>query len=150
LHRSEHPQLPRLEDQKILYLPWDWDSAFLASASAPIVGSGNIAKLLNDQNNRRLYLNHLYDILTTTFNPAYVSRWTAHYFAVSGQDLSGILNFVAARASFVLGQLPTATAFAITSNGGTNFALTNSTVTLTGTSPIQVKTIEVNHTLYVV
>ena len=69
---------------------------------------------------------------------------------MSGQDLSDILNFVAARASFVLGQLPTATAFAITSNGGTNFASTNSTVTLTGTAPIQVKTIEVNHIPYAV
>jgi len=75
----------RPEDQKVLYLPWDWDSAFLASSSASLFGSGNIANLLGNQNNRRNYLNHMFDILTTTFNTAYLSRWTSHYGGLANQ-----------------------------------------------------------------
>jgi hypothetical protein len=138
----------RPEDQKALYMPWDWDSSFLAAPTASLFGSGNIAKLVTDQNQRRVYLNHLYDILTTTFNATYMTPWISHYGSVSGQNMSSILNYITARASYALGQLPTATAFAITSNSGSDFATSNATVTLTGTAPIQVKAIEVNGILY--
>src|SRR5439155_9961119 len=120
----------RPEDQKMLYLPWDWDSSFLASSSAGIIGTGNIAKLLDNQNNRRAYLNHMFDILSTTFNSAYMSRWTAHYGTVGSHDLTSIQNYINARAASALGQLPTTTPFAITSNNGNNFGTSNSTVTI--------------------
>jgi hypothetical protein len=138
----------RPEDLRMLYMPWDWDSCFLASTSASIFGSGNIAKLLSNPNYRRSYLNHLYDIISTTYNTAYMGRWTSHYGSVSGQDMSGILTYVGSRASFVLSQLPTATAFTITNNGGNNFGVSNSTVTLSGTAPIGVQTIQVNGVSY--
>jgi hypothetical protein len=67
---------------------------------------------------------------------------------VGNQDISGILNFINARAAFALSQLPTATAFAITSNAGNNFGTSNSTVTIAGTAPISVKDIQVNGLLY--
>jgi hypothetical protein len=138
----------RPEDRKMLYFPWDWDSAFQASSSAPIIGTGNIAKLLDSQHFRRGYLNHMFDIINTTFNGAYMSRWTTHYGAVGGQDTSAILNYINARSAFALSQLPTATAFAITSNGGNNFGTSNSTVTISGTAPIRVRTIEINGVAY--
>jgi hypothetical protein len=138
----------RPEDEKLLYLPWDWDSAFLNSSTASLIGTGNIRKLLDNPNNNRAYFNHMFDVLTTTFNAAYMGRWTAHYGTVGGQDVSGILNFISARSSFALGQLPTTAPFAITSNGGSNFGTSNSTVTITGTAPIGVKTIEVNGVIY--
>jgi hypothetical protein len=138
----------RPEDQKVLYLPWDWDSSFLRSPTAPIIGFGNIAKLVNNPHHLRLYLNHMFDLITTTFNTTYLSRWTAHYGAVSGQDLSSILSYIRARAQFALSQLPTATAFAIRNNNGTNFSTNTPIITLTGTAPIAVKTIAVNGTAY--
>jgi hypothetical protein len=138
----------RPEDQKVLYLPWDWDSAFLASSSASLLGSGNITKLLSNPNNLRAYYHQMFDIITTTFNTTYMSRWTTHYGALSGQNLSSILSYITARASFALGQLPTATAFAITSNSGNDFGTTNSTVTISGTAPISVSTIEINGVSY--
>jgi hypothetical protein len=138
----------RPEDRRVLYLPWDWDSAFQASSSAPIIGTGNIAKLLDNQHYRRGYLNHMYDIISTTFNGSYMGRWTMHYGAVGGQDISAILNYINARSAFALGQLPTAVAFAITSNAGNNFGTSNSTVTITGNAAIGVKTIEVNGVTY--
>jgi hypothetical protein len=138
----------RPEDQKMLYMPWDWDSAYLASTSASIYGTGNIANLLSNQNNRRAYLNHMFDIINSTFNNAYISRWITHYGAVGSQDMSGILNYITARSAFCLAQLPTAAALIITNNGGNNFATTNSTITISGIAPIGVKTIEVNGTAY--
>src|SRR6185503_14338884 len=53
-----------------------------------------------------------------------------------------------ARARTVLNQLPTNTTFAITSNSGNDFGTSNSTIVITGTAPIQVKTIEVNGVPY--
>lgn len=138
----------RPEDRKVLYLPWDWDSAFQASPAAPIIGTGNIAKLLDSQHHRRSYLNHMFDIINTTFNGTYMARWTAHYGAVGGQDVSAILNYINARSANALSQLPTATAFAITNNGGNNFGTSNATVTIGGTASIRVKTIEVNGVAY--
>src|SRR5688572_15897572 len=64
----------RPEDQKVLYVPWDWDSAFQRSATASLFGGGNISKLLNNAHNHRQYLCHLNDIVRTTYNNAYMSR----------------------------------------------------------------------------
>jgi hypothetical protein len=138
----------RPEDRRVLYLPWDWDSAFQNSPAAPITGMGNIAKLLDTPGNRRAYLNHMWDIITTTFNAAYMTRWTSHYGAVAGQDLSSILTYINARSAFALSQLQTATAFSITTSNGNNFTISNSTVSISGTAPVQVKAIEVNGVTY--
>ncbi|MDB6035055.1 MAG: spore coat protein CotH, partial [Verrucomicrobiales bacterium] len=138
----------RPADLKVLYLPWDWDSSYLAATTAPIFGTGNIANLLANANNRRSYLNHMFDIISTTFNSSYMARWTTHYGAVSGQDMSGILNYISARAGYALGQLPTAAAFAITSNNGNDFGTSNSSIAISGTAPIGIRTIEVNGTSY--
>jgi hypothetical protein len=138
----------RPEDRRALYLPWDWDSSFQASPSASITGMGNIAKLLDAPGNRRAYLNHMWDIITTTFNAAYMTRWTGHYGAVAGQDLSPILTYINARSTFALSQLQTTTAFSITTSNGNNFTTSNSTASISGTAPVQVKTIEVNGVAY--
>ena len=138
----------RPEDGRVIYMPWDWDSAFQRSTSGSLVGGGNIAKLVNNTaHNHRQYLCHLNDIIASTYNGAYLSRWTTHYGALAQQDLSSVLNYVNARASYVLGQLPTAT-FAITNNGGFNFTVTNGAVTLSGTAPLTVNTILVNGFAY--
>ena len=137
----------RPEDQRVLYLPWDWDSSFLASTAAPILGTGNISKLLATPGNRRNYLSHLSELITTTFNTGYMSRWTAHYGAATGQDYSSVLTYIQQRAAFVLGQLPNAV-FAVTNNGGNNFATSNALSTLAGTAPIGVRTIEINGVAY--
>ena len=138
----------RPEDRRALFLPWDWDSAFLVPPGTSITGSGNIARLLDTAGNRRAYLNHMWDIITTTFNTAYMGRWTSHYGAVANQDLSPIFNYINTRSTFALSQLPTTTAFSITTSNGNNFAVSNSLVSLSGTAPVQVKTIEVNGVAY--
>ncbi|HXJ55470.1 MAG TPA: lamin tail domain-containing protein [Verrucomicrobiae bacterium] len=138
----------RPQDQRVLYMPWDWDSAFQIGTTTSLQGSGSITKLLGNPNRHRAYYHHLYDLVTSTFNSAYMSRWTTHYGAIASQDLSGILSYIGGRATFVLSQLPTATTFAITNNAGADFESASNSVTLTGTAPISVASIEVNGVPY--
>jgi hypothetical protein len=138
----------RPADQKVLAMPWDWDSSFNRSTSGSLVGGANLAKIVNLPNNLRAYFGHLYDIISTTFNATYMARWTAHYGSLANQDFSNILNYIGSRAIYVLGQLPTTAPFAITSNNGNNFLTNTSQATVTGTAPIQVKTVQVNGVTY--
>jgi hypothetical protein len=134
----------RPSDGRMLYMPWDWDSVFQLDAGSSILGGGNIARLLNKADWKRRYLNHLYDIVGTTFNGAYMQYWTKHYGSLAQQDLSAVQSYITARAASVLSQLPTKTPFAITSNGGANIDTTNATYTLAGTAPISVRSLQVN------
>ncbi|HXJ59861.1 MAG TPA: lamin tail domain-containing protein [Verrucomicrobiae bacterium] len=135
-------------DGKVLYLPWDWDSVFLRLPAESIFGTGNIAKLIGNPNNRRSYLNHMFDILDRSFNLAYITPWATHYGAIAAQDMSGILSHINVRVRTALSQLPTNAPFAIAGSTATNFVTSNSTVTIFGTAPIQLKAIEVNGVLY--
>lgn len=138
----------RPEDGKALAFPWDMDVSFNLSTSSPLLPSANVTKVFNLPANKRLFYSHLYDLTTTTYNTAYMSRWTAHYAGLLKENWGGALNYIGNRRSYVLSQLPTATAFAITSNGGSDFTTDHNLVSLTGTAPIQVESIEVNGTRY--
>ena len=135
----------RPNDGRAMYLPWDWDSSWLQSTSASLVGGGNLAKVVSASADlTRRYYAQLYDLIATTYNTSYMSAWTAHYGTLSGQDFSGILSYIGARASFVLGQLPTGTGF----SAAAGTVSSNGAATITGTSNIQVTRIEVNGILY--
>ncbi|MCX6904506.1 MAG: lamin tail domain-containing protein, partial [Verrucomicrobia bacterium] len=60
----------------------------------------------------------------------------------------GVVNYLDQRAAFIRSALPLSTPFSITSNGGNNFATSNATVTLAGTSPINARDIQVNSRSY--
>jgi hypothetical protein len=92
----------------------------------------------------RRYYCHLFDLIQKAYNPSYMTRWTQHYGAVSGQDYSSVLNYITARRTYVLSQLPTATVF----TAGAGVPNANGAVTLTGNANIQVAFIEVNGLAY--
>lgn len=138
----------RPEDGRILYFPWDWDSCFMLSPTAPIYGGGNVTKLFETPAWKRAYLNHLYDLILTSFNTGYAARWAAHYGGLSGQDFSGVLGYIGARASYVMNQLPTTTPFTITTSAGRDFSVTNGLALLAGAAPISVSQIQVNGIVY--
>jgi hypothetical protein len=140
----------RPADGRALAFPWDMDVSFYLPTSSPLLPNANVTKVFTLPANQRLFYSHLYDLVTTTYNPTYMGRWTAHYAGLLGQNWSGALNYIGNRRNYVLGQLPTALAFAITSNGGNEFTINNNLVTLTGTAPIQVEYIAVNGTRYAV
>ncbi|MEO8351549.1 MAG: lamin tail domain-containing protein, partial [Chthoniobacteraceae bacterium] len=135
----------RPHDGRIMYFPWDWDSAFQRATNAPLVGGGNIAKVVNSSPDLlRRYNAQLFDLIQTKFNSGYMARWTQHYGAVAGQSFSSILSYIAARAAYVQSQLPVATAF--TASAGT--VTGDGTVTISGTASIAVAYIEVNGVFY--
>ncbi len=127
-------------------LAWDMDFVFSAAATSPIfiTSSYNLGKLMNNPTTRRAYLFHINDICQTTFNPAYMGPWLASYGAVVGQNYAAASTYISSRRAFALSQLPAAVPFAITSNGGNDFAVDTNFVTLTGTSWIDLNKIEVN------
>jgi hypothetical protein len=80
------------------------------------------------------------------FQSSALNPWFAHYGATVGQNMTGMAAFVDARRAFVLGQMPTATAFAITTNSGADFAVSAPTTVLAGTGPINVRDLRIAET----
>jgi hypothetical protein len=133
-------------DGKALGLLWDMDFSFVqaVNSSFPGGGSPNTARIVNLPDNLRRYYNHLLDMLTTTVNAEHLGPWAAHYAGLLGQNWGGAVNYLEQRADYIRSRLPLTTPFAITSNGGNNFATTNDHALLSGTAPMTVKEIEVN------
>lgn len=127
-------------------LAWDMDFVFNAGTSSSIfLTTGfNLGKLMNNPATRRQYLYHVNDICQVSFNPTYMGPWLASYGAVVGQNYSAASTYITARRTYALTQLPAATPFAITSNGGNGFSVNTNFITLSGTSWIDVDFIEVN------
>ncbi|MDB6032186.1 MAG: hypothetical protein JWM16_2524, partial [Verrucomicrobiales bacterium] len=111
----------RPDDLKAMAFSWDMDFGYYLSTSAALLPASNVGKIAALPANQRLFYGHLLDMLTTTCNTAYVSKWANHYGSLVGQNWSGITTYFTDRASFILSQLPTTTPFAITSNNGNDF-----------------------------
>lgn len=140
----------RPEDGRVIYFPHDVDAFF--NATRPIVPNSDLSKLMAVPAYARAYYCHLLDIIETTYNADYMTRWAQHFGRLlPAQDFTGHLAFLVQRANYVTTQVNSAVpnaAFAITSNGGNNFGTTNDTITLTGSAPLSVKEIEVNGVSY--
>ncbi len=136
-------------DERALGLLWDMDFSFVQSTTSGFPGSAsaNTYRIVNLPNNRRRYLNHLYDILTRTIHTSHLQPWADHYAGLLGEDWSGAVDYLQERANYIRSRLPLTTTFAITSNGGANFATTDDHVTLTGNAPINVRDLQVNNVL---
>lgn len=134
----------RPEDGRVLALPWDSDFTFTQPTNKSIYGDGNVAlnKVVSIPKYRRLWDGHLLDIINTTFNLDYMTEWVNFYQTVgSRNDTARILNYISARRSYVLSQLPAPVPFEITTNGGANFAVNDTAVTLQGRGWIDVREI---------
>lgn len=127
-------------------LAWDMDFVFGASSTSPIVlyPDRNLSKLMNNPGTRRRYLHHLQDLCQGAFTPGYMGPWLAHYGSVVGQSYTTQTNYIASRRASALSQLPGLVPFAITSNGGTNFATPTNGVDLAGSAWVDVHELEVN------
>ncbi len=134
------------------FLPWDMDFVFYHDANQSIfpTASYNISKFVNTPATRRLYLAHVNDLLATVFNPTYMTPWLAHYGSVVGQDFVTRASYITTRRTAALSQLPAQVPFAITSNGGNDFAANTNFITLSGTGWIDVRNLEVNGISYAV
>ena len=94
----------RPDDGRVLYFPHDLD-AFL-STTRPIAGSSELNKLIAVPTRAHMYYGHVYDMLQTTYNSAYMSHWTNQIGQLlPAQNFAGHLNFISQRNSFLLGQI---------------------------------------------
>lgn len=140
----------RPDDGRVLYLPHDVDAFF--QVNRPIVPNADVTKLISVPVNARTYYGHVLDIIATTYNGTYMTRWANHFGRLlPGQDFAGHLAFLIQRANLVTAEANAAipnVPFAISNNGGNNFAISNNTLTLTGTAPVGVFFVQVNGVVY--
>jgi hypothetical protein len=126
-------------DGRIMALPWDWDQTFGQPTNAGLVVGANVSKVINLPTNKHLYYGHLHDVITTTYNTTYMSRWATHYGNLAGQDYGPDLTYIGQRAAYVLSVLPPQIPFSITTPSGQT--VNQPTITLTGKGWINVKQI---------
>ncbi len=146
----------------------DWDVAFAFG-----LGDGTTQDLFDAQHSdgsidavtermynhppfRRAYLRALYDIAHGPLEETWARQWLGStYTALADNALAAtspdtILTWIRNRRLHILGMLATnAVPFAITSNGGIDFAVQgNNLVKLEGTAPVQMQTLRVNGRAY--
>ena len=135
----------RPADGRVLYLPHDLD--FFSSSQMPVVGNGDLSRLLQDPVHLRSYYGHLNDIIQTSYNAAYLGPWCDQLGALlPGQDFDAHCRFVDDRAAWVLsGSSESVIArfeevdFEITTNGGEDFSVPGQAVTLEGRAWVDVR-----------
>lgn len=131
----------RPEDGRVLAMPWDWDNAYNNPGASLYGDASNLAKIINLFPNRRLFYHHLQEMMESTFNSAYLLRWTQHYAALSGQSFSEVQSYVGARTSSVKNQLPARIPFSITSNNGRDVLTDQTSLALRGNAWIDIEEI---------
>ena len=141
-----------------------WDIDFLlgsggdgptSSMFAYIGGDSALVNLYNQPASLRAYYRAWQDavdgpLLAAKVNPA-IDAMYAGLLAngIPASDPSGGKTFINDRRNYLIQQLATvASGFALTSNGGSNFSTNRNYITLTGTAPVTVKTIEINGVEY--
>jgi len=140
----------RPSDGRVLYLPHDVDAFF--DVNRPIVPNNDLNKMIAVPAYARAYYCHLLDIIATTYNANYMTRWANHFGRLlPAQNFASHLAFLVQRAGIVtssVNSLVPNVAFSITSNGGNNFGTTNSFLALSGNASLAIKSIEVNGIAY--
>ena len=129
-------------DGRFLAFQHDSDVCFQRATNASLIGTtGNLIKVFNLPANRRLFHGHLLDLINTTFNPTYMAPWIAHYGAKAGKNFSAAQTYITSRRAYVLSQVPASAPFAISTNGGNNFSVNATQVSLEGSGWINVREI---------
>ena len=133
----------RPSDGRAMVFPWDMDFCFTRGTNASLWGDQNLRRVIEIPGNTRRFYAHLRDIIETTYNTSYMSRWTSHYGSLTATSFASVLNYIGQRASFVLSRMPAAVPFEITSNGGAAFSVNAPSVVLEGRAGIDVQFIVV-------
>jgi hypothetical protein len=142
-HNARFYQRP--EDGRVLYFPHDLD--FFGSSQQAIVGNGDLARLIARPEWRRLFDQHLFDLVDRGFAPAALDADCAQIGALlPAQDFAYACQEMHARADWVLSGAPDAilrrrpvVTFAITTGGGADLETSAAQVALEGDGWIDVR-----------
>ena len=137
-------------DGRIMFLPHDMDfGAAGGNPTASIFANRECSKLANSNSTpgnaqrRRIYFGILHDIVTTTWNSAYMSDFTTHLASLdSSQNWAGKLSSFDQRRNYVLSQINNSIAptnFSITTPSPLTVA--SSTATISGKGWVNVREI---------
>ncbi len=136
-------------DGRVVSLPHDMDFSWNASLPISVNPGSNTnpecVQLTQDGRRKRIYLGHLHDIVSTTFNNTYMSMWSSHFNTLNpGSHWSSTLSYINSRSTNVLSQINISipsVAFAVTSTNPHTVA--SSTATVNGNGWINVRNIRV-------
>jgi hypothetical protein len=91
----------RPSDGRVLFFPHDLDF-YVGDPRSAIVGNQDLQRLLALPGNTRRFYAHLRDILDSTYNAAYMTRWRDEFARrVPTQDWAGHHEFLVARSDWV-------------------------------------------------
>ncbi len=92
----------RPSDGRALLFPHDLDY-FPGNPDSPLVGSGDLGRLLRLPGNRRRFYQDLYEIIETTYNDDYLAHWRDQLGALlPGQPFASHHDFMVQRAEWVM------------------------------------------------
>jgi hypothetical protein len=141
-------------------LTWDNDWVLGAGSDSPTnklfeVNDPTVNRMYNHPPFRRMYFRALYDAVQGPLVETQVGPWMeARYNGLLANNVPAsspteIRNWINQRRTFILKQLGTVDArFAITSPAGPSLSTNTNWITLTGTAPVGIKTIEINQIAY--
>ena len=147
---------PEREGWKLLL--WDIDFAFGGDpndANLFSIGGAEHGPRNDHPSFRRIYFQALIEaangfLTAARSNPILEARYNGMVAAGAGVGSpAGIENFIVAKRNVVLNQIAAnQSTFAITSNGGADFTTNRNLITITGTAPLEVRTILINGIAY--
>jgi hypothetical protein len=141
-------------------LLWDLDFSLGSGSDGPETGlfhanDSTIDRMYNHPPFRRAYLRAFHDaaygpLINSVSGPVMDATYSAlQANSISVQSPADIKSWIAARRTYILQQLAAVSSnFEFTSNNGNNFSTSQNLVTLTGSAPVQVKTIKINGIAY--
>ena len=94
----------RPSDNRVLFFPHDLDAFF--SITRPLVGNGDLQRLIQVPDREHMYYGHVHDMIQTTFNEQYMTRWTDHYRTLLPQQrFDSHLRELVRRSDYLLSQI---------------------------------------------
>lgn len=151
----------RPRNGKWALMAWDIDFVLDSGGNGPTtdmfagINDGAVGTMMNNPQFRRAYYRAMLDAVNGPLAPENIHpvldarRYALLQNGVNVPDTASIKSYISARRTHLQSTLAGVAAnFAITSNNGNNFSTNRSYITITGTAPIAVKTIEVNGAPY--
>ncbi len=125
-------------DGKFIFFPHDLD--FAHNASRSITENTDLRKILQNPAYERMYLAHVHNIIATTFNETYMTRWANHFGELlPGQNFNAHLNYVITRsknAKSQVNRMAPQTSFKILTEGGPDFVVDTLSAEVEGTGAL--------------